>query len=145
MEIAADEARQRLPELTYLLVDAVDGGGANGFLRPLAPSDAAVYWDGRLGDVEAGRSILVGSMAGNGSLTGSSSSASPVNRTVTPRRSDEAHGSIRRRAARGSERGCSPKWKTSHVSGAADCLCSTRFRGATPSGCIAATAGSRSG
>jgi len=70
MEIAADEARQRLPELTDLLVDAVDGGGANGFLRPLAPSDAAAYWDGRLGDVEAGRSILVGSMAGNGSLTG---------------------------------------------------------------------------
>ena len=40
--------------MTDLLVDAVDGGGANGFLRPLAPSDAAAYWDGRLGDVEAG-------------------------------------------------------------------------------------------
>ncbi len=45
MEIAADEARRRLPELTDLLVDAVDGGGANGFLRPLAPSDASAYWE----------------------------------------------------------------------------------------------------
>ena len=70
MEIAADEARRRLPELTDLLVDAVDGGGANGFLRPLAPSDATAYWDCRLGDVEAGRSILLGSVGAGGALTG---------------------------------------------------------------------------
>jgi GNAT superfamily N-acetyltransferase len=70
MEIAADEARRRLPELTDLLVDAVDGGGANGFLRPLAPCDASAYWDRRIDDIEDGRSILLGSMAGDGWLTG---------------------------------------------------------------------------
>ena len=59
MEIEADEARRRLPELTDLLVDAVDGGGANGFLRPLARDDARAYWDGRMGDIEGGRSILL--------------------------------------------------------------------------------------
>ena len=70
MEIEAAEARRRLPELTELLVDAVDGGGGNGFLRPLAPSDASAYWEGRIGDIESGRSILVGSLASDGALLG---------------------------------------------------------------------------
>ena len=39
-----------------LLVDAVDGGGANGFLRPLAPSDASAYWEGRIDDID-GRAL----------------------------------------------------------------------------------------
>ena len=61
MEIAADDAQRRLPELTELLVDAVKAVALrNGFLRPLAPSDAAAYWGGRIGDVAAGRSILLG-------------------------------------------------------------------------------------
>jgi GNAT superfamily N-acetyltransferase len=70
MELGADEARRRLAELTDLLVDAVDGGGANGFLRPLAKSDAAAYWERRLGDIEDGRSILLASTADDGALTG---------------------------------------------------------------------------
>ena len=70
MEMAADEARRRLQELTDLLVDAVDGGGANGFLRPLAPSDASGYWEKRIGDIDAGRSILLGSVDADGALTG---------------------------------------------------------------------------
>jgi len=70
MEIAAAEARRRLPELTDLLVDAVDGGGGNGFLRPLAPSIASTYWEGRIGDIESGCSILVGSVGADGALTG---------------------------------------------------------------------------
>ena len=48
MEIEAAEARRRLPELTDMLVDAVDGGGGNGFLRPLAPSVASAYWEAGL-------------------------------------------------------------------------------------------------
>jgi GNAT superfamily N-acetyltransferase len=70
MEIAADDAQRRLPELTELLVDAVNGGASNGFLRPLAPSDAAAYWGGRIGDVAAGRSILLGELDADGALTG---------------------------------------------------------------------------
>ena len=70
MEIEADEARRRLPELTDLLVDAVDGGGANGFLRPLARDDARAYWDGRMGDIEGGRSILVVAIGADDVLTG---------------------------------------------------------------------------
>ncbi len=70
MEIGAAEARRRLPELTDLLVDVVDGGGANGFLRPLTPSDASAYWQRRIDDIEGGRSILLGSLAPDGSLTG---------------------------------------------------------------------------
>ena len=70
MEIAAEEARRRLPELTELLVDAVDGGGGNGFLRPLAPSDASAYWDARIRDIERGRSILLGAVGADGALAG---------------------------------------------------------------------------
>lgn len=70
MEISADEARRRLPELTELLVDAVDGGASNGFLRPLAPGHATAYWNGRIGDIEAGRSILLGRIGTDGTLSG---------------------------------------------------------------------------
>ena len=70
MEIDAADARRRLPELTALLVDAVDGGGGNGFLRPLAPSVASAYWEARLGDFEAGRSILLGALGAGGALAG---------------------------------------------------------------------------
>ena len=70
MEIDAAEARRRLPELTDLLVDVVDHGGANGFMRPLAPSDASAYWARRIDDIEGGRSILLGSLAADGALTG---------------------------------------------------------------------------
>ena len=70
MEIEAAEARRRLPELTDILVDAVDGGGGNGFLRPLAPTVAFAYWEARIGDIEAGRSILLGSLAADGALVG---------------------------------------------------------------------------
>src|SRR4029078_11391841 len=70
MEIEAVEARRMLPELTDLLVDAVDGGAGNAFLRPLAPSVASAYWEGRIGDIESGRSILLGSLAADGALLG---------------------------------------------------------------------------
>ena len=70
MEIPAEEARRRLPELTGLLVDAVDGGASNGFLRPLDPADASAYWDGRVGDIEAGRSILLATTGADDALTG---------------------------------------------------------------------------
>ena len=70
MEIEAAAARRRLPELTDLLVDAVDGGGGNGFLRPLAPSVASAYWEGRIGDIESGRSILLASHGADGALLG---------------------------------------------------------------------------
>ena len=82
MEIEAAEARRRLPELTELLVDAVDGGGGNGFLRPLAPSVASAYWEGRIGDIESGRSILLGvARRPMGRCWASSSSTSPDSRT----------------------------------------------------------------
>ena len=71
MEIEAAEARRRLPELTDLLVDAVDGGGANGFLRPLAPSDRLrVLGAAGIDDIEAGARSCSGRSAADGSLTG---------------------------------------------------------------------------
>ncbi len=70
VEIAADEAWRRLPELTELLVDAVDGGASNGFLRPLAPDDASAYWNSRIGDIEGGRSVLLAAIGAESALVG---------------------------------------------------------------------------
>jgi GNAT superfamily N-acetyltransferase len=68
--IPADEARARLAELASLLVDSVDGGGANGFLRPLAPNAATAYWEARVDDLVAGRSILLGALGEDDELVG---------------------------------------------------------------------------
>ena len=144
MEIEADEARRRLPELTDLLVDAVDGGGANGFLRPLAPSDASAYWERRIDDIEAGRSILLGSLAADGALTGivvldlagqqNGQHRAEVTKLMV-------HSSARRQ---GLGARLLAEAEDAARGGAAGCSCSTRFRAAMPSGSTAATAGSRS-
>ena len=58
------------PSSRDLLVDAVDGGGANGFLRPLEPAAATAYWEARLDDLAAGRSLLLGVLGEDDELVG---------------------------------------------------------------------------
>lgn len=70
MEITADEAETRLAELADLLVDAVDGGASNGFLRPLELKVATGYWAGRIDDLAAGRSVLLGVLGPDDDLVG---------------------------------------------------------------------------
>lgn len=58
--LSADEALLRVPALTALLQDAVDGGASVGFLPPLAVEEAGAYWHGVVAGVRQGqRQLLV--------------------------------------------------------------------------------------
>ena len=47
-----------------LLRDAVDGGASLGFLPPLDPGEAGMYWKGAEAEIRAGRRVLVVARAG---------------------------------------------------------------------------------
>jgi GNAT superfamily N-acetyltransferase len=57
--VSGTEITRLLPTLAVLLRDAVDGGASIGFLPPLDPSEAGMYWRGTEAEVRAGRRILV--------------------------------------------------------------------------------------
>jgi acetyltransferase len=56
--LTPDRAETLLPELTALLIDAVEGGASVGYLPPLAEADARKYWQSILGDVADGSRFL---------------------------------------------------------------------------------------
>ena len=59
------QAIDLIPQLTALLLDAVDSGASVGFLPPLASGEAEDYWTGALREVAQGsRVLLVASEAG---------------------------------------------------------------------------------
>jgi len=58
-ELDAAGAAAERAALAELLRDAVDGGASVGFLPPLAPAEAAAYWDGVIASLGAGRALLV--------------------------------------------------------------------------------------
>src|SRR4051794_19729320 len=68
--LTSDAAHERLDDLIELLCDAVESGASIGFLPPLSRESAHTYWLGVLADVQAGRRILLGALAGEG-LVGS--------------------------------------------------------------------------
>jgi ribosomal protein S18 acetylase RimI-like enzyme len=54
-----------LPTLAVLLRDAVDGGASLGFLPPLDPAEAGMYWKGAEAEMRAGRRIVVVAWSGS--------------------------------------------------------------------------------
>lgn len=49
--------------LCEMLVETVADGGSVGFMHPLAPGDAAAFWDGALGAAARGARIVLGAWA----------------------------------------------------------------------------------
>lgn len=62
--VSGAEIPRILPTLSVLLRDAVDGGASLGFLAPLDPAEAGMYWRGAESEVRAGRRILVVARSG---------------------------------------------------------------------------------
>jgi ribosomal protein S18 acetylase RimI-like enzyme len=59
VELSANDAAGRLDQLARLLVDAVDGGAAVGFLRPLPLSVATAFWTDQIERLAAGAARLL--------------------------------------------------------------------------------------
>jgi ribosomal protein S18 acetylase RimI-like enzyme len=57
--VSASEMARLQPTLAVLLRDAVDGGASLGFLPPLDPTEASMYWKGAEAEMRAGRRIIV--------------------------------------------------------------------------------------
>lgn len=53
--LSADELLAASDQLADLLVDVVDGGASLGFLAPLAPADAAAWWESLAPAVDDGQ------------------------------------------------------------------------------------------
>lgn len=62
-QVTSDEAAL-LPHLSDLLKDAVDSGASVGFLRPLAPATAVVYWQTVLASLGEGLALWVAESEG---------------------------------------------------------------------------------
>ena len=57
--VSASEMPRLMPTLAVLLRDAVDGGASLGFLPPLDPTEAGMYWKGAEAEMRAGRRVIV--------------------------------------------------------------------------------------
>ncbi|HEX6541395.1 MAG TPA: GNAT family N-acetyltransferase [Ktedonobacterales bacterium] len=68
--LTADEAREALDGLMFVLQDAVASGASLGFLAPLEDDAACAYWQGVIARVEQGTRVLVVARDENGSLVG---------------------------------------------------------------------------
>jgi ribosomal protein S18 acetylase RimI-like enzyme len=84
--IDAAAARALLPGLVDILVDGVRGGASIGFMNPFGPEEAQAWWDGVIGEVEAGRTVLfvaaaAGVLAGTAQLI-------PATKPNQPHRAD---------------------------------------------------------
>ncbi|MEH1927742.1 MAG: hypothetical protein V7K14_01575 [Nostoc sp.] len=59
VEIEIAQAKAPLPELSNILVDAVDTGASVSFMMPFTLTDAMIYWQSILPAVADGRTILL--------------------------------------------------------------------------------------
>lgn len=57
--LAAEEATQRLAELSALLIDSVDGGASVGFLTPMTRAKADPFWRNVVDGLAAGARRLI--------------------------------------------------------------------------------------
>lgn len=64
VRLSEEEARPIVPQLVALLQDAVEGGSSVGFLPPVAFETAEAYWHEVLGEVAAGKRVLLVSREG---------------------------------------------------------------------------------
>jgi ribosomal protein S18 acetylase RimI-like enzyme len=63
-QLAAEEIAAFRPELSALLIDAVDGGASVSFLAPLAREAADAYWQGVGADVASGTRVVLVARSG---------------------------------------------------------------------------------
>ena len=59
VQLSAEGISARLPELSALLTDAVDGGASVSFLAPLARATADGFWHGVAADVAQGTRVVL--------------------------------------------------------------------------------------
>ncbi|OON66718.1 hypothetical protein B0919_21270 [Hymenobacter sp. CRA2] len=85
-QLSAPEARQHLPSLVDLLVDSVNNGSSVGFLLPLAPAEAADYWQGVVEAIETQQRVLLVAEE-DGQLLGTVQ-LDPVHKTNAPHRAE---------------------------------------------------------
>lgn len=68
-ELSADEAEQRIDELSEVLADAVESGASVSFLLPFTLEDGREFWRKVVDAVDAGGAILLGAIV-DGRLLG---------------------------------------------------------------------------
>lgn len=69
--LTAKEARERITELSAVLLDCVEGGASVSFMAPLVPEKADTFWRGVVGGVAAGdRILLVAEDEASGEIVG---------------------------------------------------------------------------
>jgi GNAT superfamily N-acetyltransferase len=98
--LTGDEARERIPELSAVLMDCVEGGASVSFMAPLTRERADAFWRGVADGVAAGDRLLVVAEDGTtGELVGTVQVvfAGPQNQ---PHRADVAKMLVRRPARR---------------------------------------------
>lgn len=97
--LTAPEARERIPGLSAVLMDCVEGGASVSFMTPLPRERADRFWHRVADGVEAGDRILVVAEAPGGDLMGTVQVifAVPDNQ---PHRADVAKMLVRRSARR---------------------------------------------
>ena len=98
--LTADEARERIPELSAVLMDCVEGGASVSFMAPLTRERADAFWREVARGVAAGdRVLLVAEEPAGGEIVGTVQVvfAIPENQ---PHRADIAKMLVRRSARR---------------------------------------------
>ena len=98
--LPAAEASRRIPELSAVLIDCVDGGASVSFMAPLTRERADAFWRGVVDGVAAGdRLLVVAEDEASGEITGTVQVvfAAPENQ---PHRGDVAKMLVRRSARR---------------------------------------------
>ena len=97
--LAAAEAARRIPELSDVLLDCVEGGASVSFMLPMARATAEGFWQRMADGVAAGERLLLVAEDANGRLDGTVQLvlAQPENQ---PHRADLAKMLVHRRARR---------------------------------------------
>lgn len=65
VELEADEAKSRIPELADILVDAVESGASVSFMLPFTHAEAIAFWTNVIAAVADGRTVLLVALVDN--------------------------------------------------------------------------------
>jgi GNAT superfamily N-acetyltransferase len=97
--LAAGDAHARIPALTEVLIDCVDGGASVSFMLPMTPEKATRFWEGVAEGVARGERVLLVADERDGRLLGTVQVvlALPENQ---PHRAEVAKMLVHRRARR---------------------------------------------
>ena len=95
IELEDTEAEARLPELTSIVIDAVEGGASVSFMMPFIHTEALAYWHGIVPAVASGRVLLAALLDGQAVGTVQLCLATPPNQ---PHRAEVAKLLVHRTA-----------------------------------------------